>query len=181
MHDLRLSAHLIGRECIIADRVMMIDFDHGMVETERPIRNQGIYKRDVDGRPHVWIGYGACVLRGVTVGDNCVVGTSSVVTADVPANAVVGGVPARLIRMRDAPRDVPLGVTGRGWFIRALRWDGPVGVPNTRSMCRVIGQPFRSRTSRPAPAPGRAAPVAPPPGRQRRARTLWRELRPLSG
>ena len=37
----------IGRECIIADRVMLIDFDHGVVEVERPIRLQGIYKRDV--------------------------------------------------------------------------------------------------------------------------------------
>jgi acetyltransferase-like isoleucine patch superfamily enzyme len=52
----------------------------------------------------VWVGYGACFLRGVTVGDNCVIGTNSVVTADVPADAVVGGVPARLIRMRDTPK-----------------------------------------------------------------------------
>jgi acetyltransferase-like isoleucine patch superfamily enzyme len=94
----------IGRECIIADRVMMIDFDHGMVEVERPIREQGIYKRDVNIGHNVWIGYGACVLRGVTIGDNAVVGTSSVVTGEVPANAVVGGIPARLIRMRDTPR-----------------------------------------------------------------------------
>jgi acetyltransferase-like isoleucine patch superfamily enzyme len=94
----------IGRECIIADRVMMIDFDHGMVEVERPIRAQGIYKRDVEIGHNVWIGYGACVLRGVTVGDNAVIGTSSVVTSDVPANAVVGGAPAKLIRMRAAPR-----------------------------------------------------------------------------
>jgi acetyltransferase-like isoleucine patch superfamily enzyme len=94
----------IGRECIIADRVMMIDFDHGMVEVERPIRLQGIYKRDVNVGHNVWIGYGACILRGVTVGDNAVIGTSSVVTCDVPDNAVVGGIPARLIRMRDAPR-----------------------------------------------------------------------------
>ena len=94
----------IGRECIIADRVMMIDFDHGMVEVERPIREQGIYKRNVDVGHNVWIGYGACVLRGVTVGDNSVIGTSSVVTANVPANAVVGGIPARPIRMRKAPK-----------------------------------------------------------------------------
>ena len=93
----------IGRECIVADRVMMIDFDHGVVEIERPIRVQGIYKRDVRIGHNVWVGYGACFLRGVTVGDNCVVGTSAVVTQDVPANAVVGGVPARLIRMRTAP------------------------------------------------------------------------------
>jgi acetyltransferase-like isoleucine patch superfamily enzyme len=94
----------IGRECIIADRVMMIDFDHGMVEVERPIREQGIYKRDVNIGHNVWIGYGACLLRGVTVGDNSVIGTSAVVTCDVPGNAVVGGIPAKLIRMRDKPR-----------------------------------------------------------------------------
>ena len=94
----------IGRECVIADRVMLIDFDHGMVEVERPIRLQGIYKRDVRVGNNVWIGYGACILRGVTVGDNAVIGTNAVVTRDVPANAVVGGVPARVIRMRETPR-----------------------------------------------------------------------------
>ena len=86
----------IGRECILADRVMLIDFDHGVVEVERPIRQQGIYKRDVRVGNNVWIGYGACFLRGVTVGDNSVVGTNAVVCADVPSNAVVGGVPAKL-------------------------------------------------------------------------------------
>jgi acetyltransferase-like isoleucine patch superfamily enzyme len=93
----------IGRECVIADRVMLIDFDHGVVETERPVRLQGIYKRDVHVGNNVWIGYGACILRGVTVGDNAIVGTSAVVTRDVPANAVVAGVPARVIRMRETP------------------------------------------------------------------------------
>jgi acetyltransferase-like isoleucine patch superfamily enzyme len=96
----------IGRECVIADRVMMIDFDHGMVDVERPVRLQGIYKRDVRVGNNVWIGYGACLLRGVTVGDNAVIGTNAVVTRDVPANAVVAGVPARVIRMRDEPRDL---------------------------------------------------------------------------
>ncbi len=93
----------IGRECVIADRVMLIDFDHGMVEVDRPVRLQGIYKRDVRVGNNVWIGYGACILRGVTVGDNAVIGTNAVVTRDVPPNAVVGGVPARVIRMRDEP------------------------------------------------------------------------------
>jgi acetyltransferase-like isoleucine patch superfamily enzyme len=94
----------IGRECIVADRVMLIDFDHGVVEVERPIRLQGIYKRDVRVGHNVWLGYGACILRGVVVGDNAIIGTSSIVTKEVPANAVVAGVPARVIRMREAPR-----------------------------------------------------------------------------
>jgi acetyltransferase-like isoleucine patch superfamily enzyme len=96
----------LGRECVIADRVMFIDFDHGVVEVERPIRMQGIYKRDVNVGNNVWIGYGACILRGVTVGDNAIIGTSTVVTKDVPPNAVVGGVPARVLRMRDEPHSM---------------------------------------------------------------------------
>lgn len=102
----------IGEQCVIADRAMFIDFDHGVVEVERPIRVQGIYKRDVEVGSNVWIGYGACILRGVRVGDNAIVGTNSVVTKDVPANAVVAGVPARVIRMREAPEQ--------------LRWKQPV-------------------------------------------------------
>ncbi|HEX8690021.1 MAG TPA: acyltransferase [Solirubrobacterales bacterium] len=102
----------IGEQCVIADRAMFIDFDHGVVEVERPIRNQGIYTRPVEVGSNVWIGYGACVLRGVSVGDNAIVGTNSVVTKDVPANAVVAGIPARIIRMRDAPEH--------------LRWPNPV-------------------------------------------------------
>jgi acetyltransferase-like isoleucine patch superfamily enzyme len=93
----------IGRECVIADRVMLIDFDHGVVEVERPVRLQGIYKRDVDVGSNCWIGYGACILRGVTIGDNCVIGTNSVVTKDLPDNAVAAGAPARVLRMREAP------------------------------------------------------------------------------
>src|SRR4029079_19409249 len=94
----------IGRECILADRVMLIDFDHGVVEVERPMRLQGIYKREVVVGHNCWIGYGVCVLRGFTIGNNCVLGTSAVITKDVPDNAVVAGVPGRVIRMRDTPR-----------------------------------------------------------------------------
>jgi acetyltransferase-like isoleucine patch superfamily enzyme len=102
----------IGEQCVIADRAMFIDFDHGVTEVERPIRHQGIYKREVVVGSNVWIGYNACILRGVRVGDNSIIGTNSVVTRDVPANAVVGGVPARIIRMREAPE--------------RLRWPDPV-------------------------------------------------------
>jgi acetyltransferase-like isoleucine patch superfamily enzyme len=102
----------IGEQCVIADRAMFIDFDHGVVEVERPIRLQGIYKRDVEVGSNVWIGYGACILRGVRVGDNSIIGTNSVVTKDVPANAVVAGVPARVVRMREVPQQ--------------LRWPDPV-------------------------------------------------------
>ena len=100
----------IGRECMLADRAMLIDFDHSFSDVERPTRLQGIVKRDVRVGNNVWIGHGASILHGVTIGDNAVVGTGAVVTCDVAANAVVGGVPARLIRMRETPD--------------TLRWEG---------------------------------------------------------
>src|ERR1700750_374675 len=103
----------IGEQCVIADRAMFIDFDHGVVEVERPIRTQGIYKRDVEVGSNVWIGYRGRVPRGVRGGGNSIIGTNSVVTKDVPANAVVGGIPARILRMREAPE--------------RLRWERPVG------------------------------------------------------
>ena len=96
----------IGEQCVIADRAMFIDFDHGVVEVERPIRVQGIYTRECVVGSNVWVGYGACILRGVQVGDNAIVGTNSVVTRNVLANAVVGGVPAKVIRMREAPEEM---------------------------------------------------------------------------
>ena len=143
----------IGRECIIADRVMMIDFDHGMVEVERPIREQGIYKRDVDVGHNVWIGYGACFLRGVTVGDNSVIGTSAVVTCDVPDNAVVGGIPARVIRMRDAPR--------------TFRWElGASAAHGVRGAWFPVRTAVRCGRRRGSRARGRAARAA--------ARSPWR-------
>ena len=109
----------IGRECIVADRVMIIDFDHGMVEVERPIRDQGIYKRNVDIGHNCWIGYGACILRGVQVGDNAVIGTSSVVTTDVPDNAVDRRDPRQADPDARRPAQLPLGLIrvrrGTGW------------------------------------------------------------------
>jgi acetyltransferase-like isoleucine patch superfamily enzyme len=99
----------IGRECIIADRVMFIDFDHKIKDVEQAIRKQGVYSKPVRVGNNVWIGYGASILRGVTIGDGAVIGTHAVVTKDVPPNAIVGGVPAKVIRMRDEPQ--------------RLRWD----------------------------------------------------------
>ena len=114
----------IGEQCVIADRAMFIDFDHGVVEVDRPIRQQGIYMEDVVVGSNVWIGYGACVLRGVRVGDNSIIGTNAVVTKDVPANAVVGGVPARVIRMRNRPE--------------SLVWSEPVEpVPGTTGVLEI--------------------------------------------
>ena len=102
MHALRFQHVSIGRECIIADRMMIIDFDHGFGEVERPIRLQGS-RSATSGRYNVWIGYGAAILHGVTSATTPF-RDDAVVTRDVADNAVVAGIPARVIRMRDAPK-----------------------------------------------------------------------------
>ena len=96
----------IGRECIIADRVMLIDFDHGVTEVERPIRVQGIYKRDVDvGQQRV---DRLRRLHPARSDRRRQLDRRDQRRADalVPENAVVAGVPARLIRMRETPAEM---------------------------------------------------------------------------
>lgn len=66
----------------------------------------------------VWIGYGATILPGVTIGDGAVVAARAVVTRDVPPYAIVGGVPARLLRHRFPEETVRL-------LLRIAWWDWP--------------------------------------------------------
>lgn len=65
-------------------------------------RNRGLeYARPITVGDNVWIGGNVCVLPGVTIGDNCVIGAGSVVTRDIPAGSVAAGNPCRVIRSVD--------------------------------------------------------------------------------
>lgn len=62
-------------------------------------RNKGLeYARPIKVGNNVWIGAQVCVLPGVTIGDNCVIGAGSVVNKDIPANSLAAGNPCRVIR-----------------------------------------------------------------------------------
>lgn len=66
----------------------------------------------------VWIGYGAVILSGVTVGDGAIIGARAVVTKDVPPYTIVGGVPARQIRKRFDEETIKKLLTLQWW-----NWD----------------------------------------------------------
>ena len=85
----------IGDETQIAANVQLISNNHDLND-----RNVITCKPIKIGR-RVWIGAGATILPGVTIGDNSIVGAGSVVTKDVPADIIVAGNPARFIKKID--------------------------------------------------------------------------------
>ena len=90
----------IGADCMIGPDCYITDHDHG-IEQGKKIREQPLVSAPVRIEANVWLGAHVSILKGVSIGENAVVGAGSVVTRDVPAGAVVAGVPARVLRMRD--------------------------------------------------------------------------------
>lgn len=98
----------IGRECIFADWIYVTDFDHSFAVADVPIRSQGIDVSPIRIGDGVWVGEKASILRGVTVGDGAVIGSHALVNKDVPPGAIVGGVPARVLKFRPGWEDGPI-------------------------------------------------------------------------
>ena len=87
----------IGDDCMIGPGCNLATSIHPI--SPRLRRHKLQYNKPIHIGNNVWFGAGVTVLPGVTVGDNAIVGAGSVVTKDVPSNAIVAGNPARLIRM----------------------------------------------------------------------------------
>jgi acetyltransferase-like isoleucine patch superfamily enzyme len=86
---------------MIADRVFISDADHIYIDPNIPIKDQGdSFSGAVTLQDGCWIGIGVVILPGVTIGRNAIVSANAVVMQDVPANSVVGGIPARVIFLK---------------------------------------------------------------------------------
>jgi maltose O-acetyltransferase len=89
----------IGNDTLIASHVAIISVTHNV--------NAALYRESVITAKviignNVWIGAHAVILQGVTIGDNAVIGAGSVVNMDIPPNVVAAGVPAKIIKAKDA-------------------------------------------------------------------------------
>ena len=80
--------------CQIGHNVVFATLNHGFAPEDRSTT----YPAPIVLKKNVWVGSNATILSGVTIGENAIVGAGSVVTKDVPDNAIVGGVPAKVIK-----------------------------------------------------------------------------------
>jgi acetyltransferase-like isoleucine patch superfamily enzyme len=98
----------VGDDVMIAQQVIIITNGHRFDDATTPMHGQGLYEDRVVIEDDVWLGAGAMIMPGVRVGRGAIVAGGAVVTSDVPPMAIVGGVPARLLRERH-PGDGPDG------------------------------------------------------------------------
>lgn len=84
----------LGDGCQIGHNVVFATLNHGIAPEDRV----HTYPAPIVLGKNVWVGSNATILQGVTVGDNAIIAAGAVVTKDVPADTIVGGVPAKVIR-----------------------------------------------------------------------------------
>jgi acetyltransferase-like isoleucine patch superfamily enzyme len=91
----------IGDDVWTGHHVYITDQNHGYTDVDLPISRQTMPERPVSIGDGSWLGHGAVVLPGATIGRHVVIGANSVVTGDIPDFSVAVGVPARVIRHHD--------------------------------------------------------------------------------
>lgn len=90
----------IGDDCIIGQYFSCHPENHNYGDSESLIRLQGVTRKGIMIGKNCWIGSRVTILDGVAVGDGCIIAAGAVVTKSFPANSIIGGVPAKLLKAR---------------------------------------------------------------------------------
>ena len=118
-HEVSIECNcVIGDNCLVANRVAFVGRnDHDYKSIGIPVRfspwigggsdnRENEQKNVVNVGDDVWIGYGAIILTGVSIGKGTIVATGSVVTSDTPDYSIVGGVPAKVLGRRFSDEEI---------------------------------------------------------------------------
>lgn len=89
-----LGGIILEDDVLLAPRVNLLTVNH----PTDPAARRGIIVRPIVIKKNAWIGAGATILPGVTVGEKAIVAAGAVVTRDVPPNTIVGGIPAKILK-----------------------------------------------------------------------------------
>lgn len=96
----------IGDDCIIGPYLSCHPENHRFLDSRELIRLQGTERKGISIGKNCWIGAKVTILDGVRIGNNCVIAAGAVVNTNMPDNAVIGGVPAKVIRSRKLNEEV---------------------------------------------------------------------------
>ncbi len=91
----------IGNYVHTGANVMMIAFNHGFYTRDIPTKQQDYLDAPIVIEDDVWIGGGSIILAGVTIGKGAIIAAGAVVNKDVPEYAIVGGIPAKVLKYRE--------------------------------------------------------------------------------
>lgn len=90
----------LGNDVSIAHRSTVLSSNHVYSKEDVPIKYQGMKLEKTIIKDNVWIGCGCSIMAGIIINSGSVIGANSTVTRDVPENVIVGGSPAKIIKMR---------------------------------------------------------------------------------
>lgn len=95
----------IGKNVIMGPDVKIYTRNHKFYRLDEPIQYQGQTEESVHIGNDVWLGANTIILPGVTIGDHSILAAGSIVTKDIPPFAIVGGVPAKVIKYRNEKKN----------------------------------------------------------------------------
>jgi len=101
MHNTIIGPVSIGDNVILAQNIVVSALNHNYANPTLPICRQGVNVKPIVIDDDSWIGAGAILTQGVTIGKHSIVAAGAVVTKDVPPYSMVAGVPAKIIKSID--------------------------------------------------------------------------------
>lgn len=90
----------VGNDTIFGNYVSLHSENHNYADLDIPIRLQGVNRKGIKIGNNCWIGAKVTILDGTVLGNGCIVAAGAVVRGTFPDNAVIGGVPAKILKMR---------------------------------------------------------------------------------